>query len=177
MKSHRLKMLGGSRRTRKVFGMNPLIKLLGYILIAAVVIIGIYLLLSIEKQEQKIGAGKAEEKAAPQEKEVKEQIGREVENTSRETAEPEEYDYDSPYGDTGRDSEFSSNCKRFINDLKSDIDALYEHKIEAQEDYEDRVEEMKRAERKLEEAKEDIDNKRKELEETRQSCIDTGSPN
>ncbi len=172
------KILGGSRRTRKVFGVNPFIKLLGYVLIAAVVVMGLYLLLNAEKQDREIKAAEEEKEVVKETKAAVEEEAEEVEKTEKvEIEESIDFDYDHPYGDTSQDSEFSENCKTFINDLKSDIDALYEYKLEVQDSYDEQIDELKRAEEKFDEAKKDLEEKRDELGETRQSCIDTGSPN
>jgi len=148
MKRHtKSKLLGGSKRTRKVFGVNPLVKLLGYVLIAAVVVIGLYLLLSVKEQEQAIKTAETEKEAVQETKAVIEEEPDE-EVKEEKIIISDEFDYDNPYGDISNDEGFSDNCKRFINDLKSDMDSLYEHKIEAEENYEDMMDEIKRAEEK-----------------------------
>lgn len=183
MKSHvKSRILGGSRRTRQVFGVNPIIKLLGYLLIAAVVIAGLYLIFGAEKHDKAIKAGEEEKDiiqdidtdAAPEERDEGEKA------SSKENITGESpyylYDYDNPYGDTSNDEGFTGNCKTFMNDLKYDIDKLYEFKVKAQKDYDEKLAELDKAEEKLEKAMEDIKNKRESLEETRQSCIATGNP-
>jgi hypothetical protein len=173
-------ILGGSKRTRQVFGVNPWVKLLGYVLIAAVVVMGLYLLLSADKYEKAIKEAEEEtEEVVEETKAIVEEEPEEEEETVKEEIEEESivYDYDHPYGDTSMDSDFSDNCKRFINNLKSDIDSLYEYKLKAQESYDEALAELKDAEDNLNEANENLDKKRQSLEESRQSCIESGSPN